>query len=87
MLQSFLFSMGSQARMFVSSLVVCFFFTNQLTIEMSLMGKHGIQMISCCFFADDVVLFSSTIVGLQKQLNNMHTEANRLKSTLNFLKK
>lgn len=54
---------------------------------MSLMGKHGIQMISCCFFADDVVLFSSTIVGLQKQLNNMHTEANRLKSTLNFLKK
>eukprot|EP00745_Piridium_sociabile_P026381 TRINITY_DN42111_c0_g1_i2.p2 TRINITY_DN42111_c0_g1~~TRINITY_DN42111_c0_g1_i2.p2 ORF type:complete len:140 (+),score=5.89 TRINITY_DN42111_c0_g1_i2:195-614(+) len=58
----------------------------------SRVGKHGIQLIPgavelfLLLFADDVVLLSSTVHGLQTQLNNLRREANKLRLTVNLTK-
>ena len=55
---------------------------------MSKTGKHGIQLISgtiemvLLLFADDVILLSNTIVGLQSQLDSLEREADRLYLTV-----
>ena len=68
------------------------FFINELAIEVSKTGKHGIQLIPgttevfLLLFADDVILLSNTIVGLQNQLDSLKREADRLYLTVNLEK-
>ena len=63
------------------------FFINELAVELSKNGKHGIQLIPgateifMLLFADDVILLSSTPAGLQNQLNHLKIEADRLYCT------
>ena len=57
---------------------------------MSISGKHSVQLIpgtteiSLLLFADDVILLSNTIVGLQNQLDSLKREANRLYLAVNL---
>ena len=57
---------------------------------MSKGGRHGIHLIHgaieifLLLFADDVILLSDTIVGLQNQLDNLKREADRLYLTINL---
>jgi hypothetical protein len=66
------------------------FFINELAIEMSKRGKHGIQLIPgaieifMLLFADDVILMSCTAIGLQHQLNVLREEADRLQLRVNL---
>jgi len=66
------------------------FFVNELALEISQNGRHGIQLIPgavevfLLLFADDVILMSNTIVGLQNQLNHLKIEADRLRLTVNL---
>ena len=66
------------------------FFINELAVELSKNGKHGIQLIPgateifMLLFADDVILLSSTPAGLQNQLNHLKIEADRLYLTVNL---
>ena len=66
--------------------------TNELANEIVLEGKHGITLppdilqILIMLFADDVVLLSNTIVGLQQQLNVLRDTAKRLHLVVNFEK-
>ena len=68
------------------------FFINELAIEVSKTGKHGIQLIPgtieifLLLFADDVILLSNTIVGLQNQLDSLKREPDRLYLTVNLEK-
>ena len=68
------------------------FFINELAIEVPKTGKHGLQLIpgttEICLllFADDVILLSNTIVGLQNQLDSLKREADRLYLTVNLEK-
>ena len=68
------------------------FFVNELAVELSNHGKHGIQLIPgaaelfLLLFADDVILLSNTVVGLQNQLNLLKSEADRLHLTVNLNK-
>ena len=68
------------------------FFINELAIEATKTGKLGIQLISgtieifLLLFADDVILLSNTIVGLQNQLDSLKREANRLYLAVNLEK-
>ena len=66
------------------------FFVNELAVEVSRNGKHGIQMIPgdieifVLLFADDVILMSSTPAGLQNQLNHLKNEADHLYLSVNL---
>ena len=66
------------------------FFINELAIEVSKTGRHGIQLIPgaieifLLLFADDIILLSDTIIGLQNQLNSLKREADRLELTVNL---
>ena len=66
------------------------FFINELAVELSKNGKHGIQLIPgaieifMLLFADDVILLLSTPAGLQNQLNHLKIEADRLYLTVNL---
>jgi hypothetical protein len=68
------------------------FFINELAVELSKTGKHGIQLIPgaieifLLLFADDIILLSNTIIGLQNQLNSLKREAHRLQLTVNLEK-
>ena len=68
------------------------FFINELAVELSKTGKHGIQLIPgaieifLLLFADDVILLSNTIVGLQNQLDSLKREADRLYLMVNLEK-
>jgi hypothetical protein len=65
-------------------------FINELTKDILELGKHGIQLtpefiqLLILLFADDVALFSDTIVGLQTQLNVMYNTAMRLDLVVNL---
>ena len=66
------------------------FFINELAVELSKKGKHGVQFIPgaveifLLLFADDVILWSRSITGLQNQLNCLKEEADRLSLTVNL---
>ena len=66
------------------------FFINELATEISMRGKHGVQLIPgavevfLLLFADDVVLWSSTVSGLQNQLDLLKKEADRLCLAVNL---
>ena len=59
-------------------------FINELAIEIIQNGKHGIILlpeliqILIMLFADDVVLLSYTVIGLQQQLNILRDTAKKL---------
>ena len=65
-------------------------FINELANDIAQHGKHGIYLspdviqILILLFADDVVLFSSTVVGLQRQLDILCTSAKRLSLHVNY---
>ena len=55
-------------------------------------GKHGLQFspndieIFIMLFADDIILLSATIAGLQNQITALYNDANRLRLQVNFNK-
>ena len=59
-------------------------FVNELANEIMQRGRHGIQLIPdlieffILLFADDVILVSDTVCGLQNQFNVLFDTANRL---------
>ena len=54
------------------------------------LGRHGVQLLPGCpeifslLFADDVVLLSTTPVGLQCQIDSLHEESKRLGLRVNL---
>eukprot|EP00745_Piridium_sociabile_P040569 TRINITY_DN782_c0_g1_i3.p1 TRINITY_DN782_c0_g1~~TRINITY_DN782_c0_g1_i3.p1 ORF type:complete len:396 (+),score=16.17 TRINITY_DN782_c0_g1_i3:171-1358(+) len=66
------------------------FFINELAVELFKRGKHGIQLVPgaievfLMLFADDAILLSDTVIGLQNQLNVLKTEADRLNLEVNL---
>ena len=52
-------------------------FINEIAVELSNVGQHGIQLqpgmleLFLLLFADDLALLSSTAIGLQNQLNQL----------------
>ena len=74
----------------ISSPVLFSLFINELTKEMTSGGKHGIQLspdlteLLILLFADDVVLVSDTVVGLQNQLNLLCQVSKRLDLVINL---
>ena len=65
---------------------------NELADEISSKGRHGIQMlpdivqIFILMFADDIILLSDTVCGLQNQLNSLQRCAQLLDFTVNLRK-
>ena len=51
-------------------------FINELALDIIENGKHGVTFdvieLFILLFADDIVLLSTTVVGLQRQLNNLY---------------
>ena len=67
-------------------------FINELTNDILHKGKHGIPIspdiieILIMLFADDIILLSYSITGLQQQLNILKSTADRLRLTVNLEK-
>ena len=63
-------------------------FINELAFEIISKGLHGVTFelleLFILLFADDIVLLSTTVVGLQRQLNNLHTAATKLELKVNM---
>ena len=65
---------------------------NSLIEEVSAKAKHGVQLmpntpdVSILLFADDVVVFSDTAIGLQNQLNLIKESSDKLGLTVNVSK-
>jgi hypothetical protein len=65
---------------------------NELTKEINMHGRHGVQMspelvhILILLFADDVALLSDSVIGLQTQLNILNTVSKRLDLVVNLEK-
>jgi hypothetical protein len=66
------------------------FLINELAVLVTAAGRHGVQFLHnvaevfLLLFADDVALVSITPVGLQRQLNSLKSEADRLKLEVNL---
>ncbi len=67
-------------------------FINELAHDMTSSGRHGVQFspndieIFIMLFADDIILMSATIAGLQNQLNVLHDCTQRLHLNVNLSK-
>jgi hypothetical protein len=65
---------------------------NELANDIEVNGKHGVTLCSdllqvfILLFADDVILMSYTIIGLQHQLNLLQINADKLGLTVNLEK-
>ena len=76
----------------VCSPILFSLFINELTKDITQEGRHGIQLspdfvqLLILLFADDVVLFSDSIIGLQTQLNVLYRTATRLDLIVNLEK-
>ena len=76
----------------VCSPVLFSLFINELTKDIIENGKHGIQLapdlteLLIFLFADDVVLLSDSVFGLQTQLNVLFNTAKRLDLIVNLNK-
>ena len=61
----------------VCSPVLFSLFINELALEIIGSGKHGVTLspdfieLFILLFADDIILSSETVAGLQNQLNNL----------------
>ena len=74
----------------ICSPVLFSLYINELAIDMMRKGRHGVTFDSyelfTLLFADDIVLCSETVVGLQNQLNVLHSSASKLHLTVNLEK-
>ena len=76
----------------VCSPILFSLFINELTAEVVRNGRHGAQFVGdmlelfILLLADDVVLLSETVVGLQTQLNCLSRAANSLQLKVNLNK-
>ena len=74
----------------ICSPVLFSLFINELANEIMQQGRHGIQLlpdlvqILILLFADDVILASDTVCGLQNQLNILSRTANHLDLVVNL---
>lgn len=75
----------------VTSPILFSFLINELANDIQTSGIHGIRLspedileILILLFADDVILLSYSITGLQQQLNVLQDTANRLGLYVNF---
>jgi hypothetical protein len=74
----------------VCSPVLFSLFINELARDIISNGRHGIQLIPefveilILMFADDVILMSDTVCGLQNQLNVLYETARRLGLAVNL---
>ena len=65
-------------------------FINELALEIINNGRHGAILnpdfieLLIMFFADDIVLLSETVIGLQTQLNSLYNAASRLELKVNM---
>ena len=74
------------------SAVLFFFslFINELALEIIQNGKHGATFgndfieLFILLFADDIVLLSETVIGLQTQLNSLYRAAMQLQLKVNM---
>ena len=74
----------------VCSPILFSLFVNELALDIIKGGRHGVTIdlieLFILLFADDLVLLSTTIVGLQTQLRNLHMSAERLDLRVNMAK-
>ena len=76
----------------VCSPILFSIFINEITNEVVRHGRHGIQFnndlieLLILLLADDVVLMSETVIGLQTQLNCLFRAATRLQLNVNLSK-
>ena len=72
----------------ICSPVLFSLFVNELALDIVQNGKHGVSFdlieLFILLFADDLVLLSITVSGLQKQLNTLYSAANRLELRVNM---
>ena len=66
-------------------------FINELAHDIISQGKHGLQFSPndieiFIMFADDIVLLSATIIGLQNQITALYNAVNRLRLQVNLSK-
>ncbi len=65
-------------------------FINELALEIINNGRHGAILnpdfieLFIMLFADDIVLLSETVIGLQTQLNSLYNAASRLELKVNM---
>ena len=76
----------------ISSPILFTLFINELALEILNNGRHGVHFslemfeLFVLLLADDVVLLSETITGLQSQLNSLQRAASTLKLKVNMNK-
>ena len=76
----------------VCSPVLFSLFVNELALEIISNGRHGANIsnefieLFILLFADDIVLLSETVIGLQTQLNSLHRSAMELQLKVNMNK-
>ena len=64
-------------------------FINEIALDIINNGRHGINLSSdfvklvILLFADDMILLSETVIGLQTQLNSLFSAASRLQLKIN----
>ena len=74
----------------VCSPVLFSLFINELALEIISNGRHGVTLspdlieLFILLFADDIVLLSETVIGLQSQLNNLYRAASQLELKVNM---
>ena len=74
----------------VCSPVLCSLFINELANYIIEKGRHGVTFFTDLYellillLADDIVLFSETVVGLQSQLNNLQLAVSNLSLKVNM---
>ena len=67
-------------------------FINDLDLDIIYNGRHGVSLSSdfvqlmILLFADDMILLSETVIGLQTQLNSLFSAASRLQLKVNMNK-
>ena len=73
----------------VCSLVLFLLFINELAFEIMNNGKNGVFQSSfvdlvILLSANDIILLSETVIGLQTQLNSLSHAASKLKLKVNM---
>ena len=65
---------------------------NEVAMEVNKKGKHGVQLmpdmttIHLLIYADDIVLLSDTVMGLQNQIDNLKQAADKVSLCINMVK-
>ena len=76
----------------VCSPVLFSLFINELALDIIYNGRHRVSLsndfvqLVILLFADDMILLSETVIGLQTQLNNLFSAASRLQLKVNMNK-